>query len=519
MFGPVCLVLMILPISLLLTLNHNAIQQVEALTGRLGNESGHPCDHVTGDFHTWLTEASSVDVVVVGGGVAGLTAVKKLLSHGVTDVVLLEAQDYLGGRVLTYRQDGVLVEDGAEWIHGGRRNPLYRLARNLRAVSPTLPDDAWDWRFVTQDSEPVDPSAYEFIEALMEECRENGILTDYYNASFGQYFIDRFHEIYDSRIDSETGKALLHYMMQIVNYDEGTGDWLDMSARDADQFVDYGDDRQWENGFDTLITHLKKGIPDSKVHLSSPVCKVYWNMPDESRVLVVTQQGISFLAHHMIVTTSVAHLQERHTHIFHPMLPENFVKTLKAVSLGVANKIQLGWADPWWGPDPLSLHILWTTYDLPQDMSWLYGIASAFSVHNQRAVLQMFVTGDNSTYMESLPETDVEKHILYLLRRVTGENITQPNFFRRTRWGSNPWMLGSYSSFITVAGDRGGVHRHDQLATPLLNSSGKIVVMWAGEHTHNTRYSTVDGAMETGKREALRVISLLKSSKSMHLSH
>lgn len=39
--------------------------------------------------------------------------------------------------------DGVLVEDGAEWIHGGKRNPLYRLARNMRALSPKLPEDAW----------------------------------------------------------------------------------------------------------------------------------------------------------------------------------------------------------------------------------------------------------------------------------------------------------------------------------------------------------------------------------------
>lgn len=32
-----------------------------------------------------------------------------------------------------------------------------------------------------------------------------------------------------------------------------------------------------------------------------------------------------------------------------------------------------------------------------------------------------------------------------------------------------------------------------------------------GEHTHNTRYSTVDGAMETGQREARRIAHLLKA--------
>jgi monoamine oxidase len=38
-------------------------------------------------------------VVVVGGGVAGLSAAHQLLRKGVCDVLVVEAQDRLGGRV------------------------------------------------------------------------------------------------------------------------------------------------------------------------------------------------------------------------------------------------------------------------------------------------------------------------------------------------------------------------------------------------------------------------------------
>lgn len=48
-------------------------------------------------------------MVVVGGGVAGLAALNTLLQNNVTNVVLLEAQDRLGGRVRTYRQGGRCV--------------------------------------------------------------------------------------------------------------------------------------------------------------------------------------------------------------------------------------------------------------------------------------------------------------------------------------------------------------------------------------------------------------------------
>ena len=41
---------------------------------------------------------------MVGGGVAGLAATSKLIQNGITNVVLLEAQNRLGGRVSTYRE-------------------------------------------------------------------------------------------------------------------------------------------------------------------------------------------------------------------------------------------------------------------------------------------------------------------------------------------------------------------------------------------------------------------------------
>lgn len=37
------------------------------------------------------------------------------------------------------------------------------------------------------------------------------------------------------------------------------------------------------------------------------------------------------------------------------------------MDLGVSNKIQLGWTNPWWGSKPLDLDIIWTSQDLPLD--------------------------------------------------------------------------------------------------------------------------------------------------------
>lgn len=54
------------------------------------------------------------DTVVVGGGVAGLSAANALRETGVDDVVVLEAGERVGGRVHT---DALGINHGAELIH------------------------------------------------------------------------------------------------------------------------------------------------------------------------------------------------------------------------------------------------------------------------------------------------------------------------------------------------------------------------------------------------------------------
>ena len=63
-----------------------------------------------------MSEQSDADEVVVGAGIAGLIAARDLAAAG-REVVVLEARDRIGGRVLNHQlSDGTTVELGGQWI-------------------------------------------------------------------------------------------------------------------------------------------------------------------------------------------------------------------------------------------------------------------------------------------------------------------------------------------------------------------------------------------------------------------
>jgi monoamine oxidase len=66
-------------------------------------------------------------VVIIGGGIAGLSAANELLRNDCT-VTLLEAKERFGGRIHTIQQGNLPIELGAEFIHG-KSKPLLKAIR------------------------------------------------------------------------------------------------------------------------------------------------------------------------------------------------------------------------------------------------------------------------------------------------------------------------------------------------------------------------------------------------------
>ena len=75
-----------------------------------------------------LDEDLGPRVIVIGAGIAGLSAAHDLVAAGAS-VIVLEARDRIGGRVHTNTSWGAPVEMGAAWIHALTANPVVPLTQ------------------------------------------------------------------------------------------------------------------------------------------------------------------------------------------------------------------------------------------------------------------------------------------------------------------------------------------------------------------------------------------------------
>jgi pseudooxynicotine dehydrogenase len=84
------------------------------------------------------------DVVVVGGGFAGVTAAREAALRG-RSVLLLEARDRLGGRTWSADWDGIPVEYGGAWVHWHQPHTWAEITRAGLRVELSLDAERAAW--------------------------------------------------------------------------------------------------------------------------------------------------------------------------------------------------------------------------------------------------------------------------------------------------------------------------------------------------------------------------------------
>ncbi len=410
--------------------------------------------------------SNDVEVVVIGGGAAGVAAAKRLQQASIR-CLLVEARPRLGGRAWTVHDAGGRALDlGCGWLHSADRNPWVAVAQQLGlSIDKTPPP--WMNR----------PLELSFPRAQYADFRK----------AFGEFYA-RLDTAAQSEADAAAStlldpasrwNALLNAMSTYIS-----GAELDrISLKDLDRY--HSTDVNWRavEGYGTLISAWGAGIPRM---LDCPVGAV-----DHSgkHLRVETSNG-AIAADQVIVTVPSAVLAAERIR-FTPALPKK-IEAARGLPLGLADKlfIVLDGAEEFESSVRVFGHtdrVATAGYHI-RPFGW--------------PMIEAYFGGTLAAELEASGEEAFFDFAVAELAGVLGADFARRvKPIRMHRWGNDPFALGSYS-FASP----GFADCRQALAEPVDER-----LFFAGEACSRNDFSTAHGGYLTGVAAADKVIALRRN--------
>lgn len=431
-----------------------------------------------------------VKTIVVGAGVAGLTAAGLLAQAG-RRVVVLEARDRVGGRVLTDRSLGaagqtVSTDLGASWIHGVTGSPVAAAADafGMKTVEFTVGGYQVDSRPIAYygpdgtrlseaeatafaaDVHAVDAALAEVIAASAPDASYRDVAEvalAMWGGDGGR--AQRVREFLEHRSEEQYGASI-----------------DDLAAHGLDDDAIEGDEVVFPDGYDALPARLAE---DLDIRLEHVVSRVEWS---STGVAIATNKG-RFTADTAVVTVPVGVLKSTDFAI-NPPLPEPVAGALDRLEMNAFEKVFLAFPSRFWDKGVYAIR------QQGPHSAWWHSWYDLTRLHGEPTLLT-FAAGDAARALRDLSDSSIVESVLAQLRRLYGDSVGRPTRVNVTRWQDDPFTHGSYAYM-----KRGSATTdHDLLATPV----GGVLHL-AGEATWTDDPATVAGAMWSGHRAAQRIL-------------
>ncbi len=418
-------------------------------------------------------EPNGKTVIIIGAGISGLIAAKKLKENGFS-VIVLEAQDKVGGRLRTNRSLGVGFDEGASWIHGTDGNPITSLAQQAGMNTFETIDESrksYDIGGTLRTTTTYDNAEDELYE-ILNSMMSNGNQT--------QSFQTVFNNLYPTKANDRLWKFLLS---TYVTFDCGDLDKLSsLLYNEGEEFG--GAEKIATNGYDTIPNYLVNGL---NIQLNQRVSIVDYS---DTKVKI-THNGIISESDYVLVTVPLGVLKNN-TIQFVPSLPSAKQNAIQKVGMNCVNKFLLTWDVAFWD----DVQYISYTPEIRDKFNYFVNIKK---IHPTVNALMTFAYADYGRQTETMSDSHIIDEIMSHLRDIYGSTIPNPTHLLRTKWQTNENSFGSYS-YTAVDTE---MQHFDDLAEEVNDK-----LFFAGEHTNADYYSTVHGAYLSGIREANKIIDL-----------
>jgi len=396
-----------------------------------------------------------VRAVVVGAGLAGLTAADEL-ARGGAEVVVLEARSRVGGRVWSQRlPNGAVIEMGAEYILPGNTAVL-ELAERLGL-------GLWDkgMRYGTRVPKGGIGTTQEELVVAMAGAEAE--------LASGEHAGESTEDFLDS-IDIPAG-AREAIIARVEISCANTADRVAAAELGGVAHIDEEPSPSIAGGNQRLALALAETL-GSSVHLDEQVTSIHW----DERVRIGSRAGD--IEADVAVVAVPASVLDRIA--FEPALPAELAEPLRSVEYGLAAKLFVPLRAPAPPSAVMNVPERYWTWTATGDGDEPQAVVSAFA-GSKPALDALEVDQGLSRWLDSL-------------ERLRGDLDLELSGAVLSTWADDPWVRAAYSTSPPP-----------EVAAAVERPTGPLA--FAGEHTAGEHAALMEGAIRSGRRAARSLLA------------
>jgi monoamine oxidase len=420
------------------------------------------------------------NIIIVGGGVAGLMSARELLKHGYI-VTILEASNRLGGRIDTIHDSSFdhPVEKGAEFIHGDLPLTMQLLEEGgieykpERGTMTRITNGEWK----RQDNFTL---GWEKLMKQMNDVREDRTMDEFLEKNFS----DKKYE--------DLRKSVLRFA---EGFDLADTSRASVLALRKEWMGEEGEQFRIPGGFDQLVNYLERQCKElgCLIYTSSAVTKIQWQKND---VTVNTSDEEIYNSNKIIITVSLGVFQtESEVIIFQPGIDE-YVNAAKKIGFGSVVKVLLQFKEAFWEEKKKKIGFFFANETIP---TWWTQLPSFYPL------LTGWAGGPQAWQLEDKDDDAILEIALESLSNVFKKPINELKQLLTAslvaNWRNDPYAKGAYS-YSTV---------ESAAAQKLFNTPIADTIFFAGEAFYDgPSPGTVEAALVSAKNVVEKITSELR---------
>jgi putrescine oxidase len=444
------------------------------------------------------------EVVVVGGGIAGLTAASTLAGQG-TDVAVLEARDRVGGRTWNTEIGGEANELGGQWV-APDQSAMHALLEELDiGLFPSYREGEHVYidpkgrshRYEGHDAPlgAASERAFEAADAKLDSlAKELDPEAPWEHPDARRLDEITFEAWLQEEVDDEMARDLLRSWLAggflakpAHTFSLLQGLWMIAGAGgtfelfEPDQCLAY----RVVGGSQLISLRLAERLGE-RVVLEAPARDIRWS----ANSVEVEAEGVTAKGRRAIVAVPP---NLTNAIRFDPVLPAWRMRMAQAMSQGSINKVLAVYETPFWRDEGLSgqgfapCELVRELYDNSPPS------ASA-------GVLCTFLAGENAERAGRMSPADRRREVLEGMAKYVGPHATDPVDYIETDWSGQEWTRGAYGTSFGP----GGLTR---FAGDLRRPVGPI--SWACTDIAGVGHIHMEGAIRSGKQAAAACLGAL----------